>query len=365
MRIGFDARMIEHTGIGRYVACLLPEMIKKAGDTEFVLFGSKSGLERFSGSKNVTIREWNAPVYSAREQFEVPSDHMDLDLVHFPHFNVPVFSRKKMVVTIHDLIHLLCPEGAFSPLAKFYARTMIGTALRKASGVITVSESTKNDLVRVYGEKTRQKINVIYEAADEKFVKMTDASRLEEVRRKYSLYGNVILYVGNIKPHKNVETLFEVYERLKQWGVPYQLVIAGRWDSKLDRLKAKVDNVSVKYVGEVPLEDLVCLYNIAGVLLHLSFYEGFGLTILEAMKCGCPVVTTAVSSLPEVAGQAAFYVSPLEVGQIADTVYNVLAHNDYRQEMSSSGIERTKAFSWEKTAEQTLDVYRSLAVRAA
>ena len=357
MRIGFDARMIDRSGIGRYIRSLLDEMLPLAGEHDFTIFGDPSKMTEYSSFSNVDLVKWDPAIYSIQEQITLPYNKMNLDLIHFPHFNIPLMCNKKIIVTVHDLIHLLCVEGDFSSLARLYAWFMIRRVMKKAHKVISVSESTRNDLVEMFGDKYKKKIKVIHESAGKNFCKMEDEKLKQKIRAKYDLSDKMILYVGNIKPHKNIDTLFKVFSRLKEWGLPHQLVIAGKWDDKMKELKANVDDEKVKYLGQVTTEELVGLYSMSGVLLHLSLYEGFGLTVLEAMKCGCPVVTTAISSLPEVAGQAAFYVSPLEIGQIADTVYNVLAHQKFREEMSIAGIKRAKMFSWEKAARETLEVY--------
>ena len=360
MKIGIDARMAEHTGIGRYIRSLADALLKMDERNRYVLFGNREALERHFSGRGAAFEEWNAPVYSLKEQDPFPLKGKGLDLMHFPHFNFPLLYRGKTVVTIHDLIHLLDPARSFSPAARACARFLIYSALCKAEKVIAVSKSTREDLLRMFGPRFSDKIEVIYEAADGSFTRVVDPGVLKALKEKYSLGEDFILYVGNVKPHKNVETLFRVYERLRRWGGRHQLVIVGRWDRRLDRLREYLGSPGIKYLGEVDPQDLVSLYSMAGVLLHLSFYEGFGLTILEAMRCGCPVVTTAVSSLPEVAGKASFYVSPLDVGQIADTVYNVLSQPEYRKEMTKSGLERAGSFSWERTAGSTLELYRSV-----
>ena len=359
MRIGFDARMIKHPGIGRYISCLLPEIIKQAPDDDFVLFGPPGELERFSDARNVSIRNWEAPIYTPWEQFFAFYYPMNVDLLHVPHFNIPVLFRKRMVVTIHDLIYLLFPESVNSPLAKHYVSFMIRSALEKAEKVITVSDNTRADLMRLFGEEYSGKIRVIHEAAGRDFRKINDKTRLADVMCRYRLSEKIILYVGSVKPHKNVATLIKVFTLLKEWGLPHQLVICGRWNRKEDHLKDDLIDRNIRYIGEIPLEDLVVLYNMADVLVHLSLYEGFGLTALEAMRCGTPVVTSDVSSLPEVAGEAAITVSPLNVEQIADTVYNVVVNERLREGMIAAGLKRIKQFSWEKAARETLKVYHS------
>ncbi|MFQ5952858.1 MAG: glycosyltransferase family 4 protein [Candidatus Omnitrophota bacterium] len=360
MRVGFDARMITHPGIGQYIKCLLPELARQAPGDEFILYGDPELLKDVATSANTHIVRWSAPIYSVQEQLTFPYDRTDIDLVHVPHFNVPVFCRKKMVVTIHDLIYLLFPESVPSPVARWYARLVMGMALKKAAKIITVSENTRNDLGKIFGKKYSEKISTIYEAAGKQFRRMEDKSMMEGVRGKYGLSDKIILYVGSVKPHKNISGLLKVYDKLREKGITEQLVIAGRWDKKEDRLKNAISgNESIKYLGEVPSNDLVALYGLADVLVHLSLYEGFGLTVLEAMQCGTPAVVSETSSLQEVSGEAGLAVSPLNIGQIADTVYNVIINNELRKGMIEAGLDRAKQFSWERAARQTLEIYHN------
>ncbi len=358
MRIGFDVRMIQHTGIGRYIECLLPELIRQAPDDEFVLFGDPEKLMDVASPRNVKTVKWMAPIYSITEQVLTP--HNDVDVLHVPHFNIPLFSNKKMVVTIHDLIYLLFSESVALPLAKHYASFMISSALKKAGRIISVSGHTKNDLLKIFGEKYSDKIDVIHEASGDDFYEIKDKTQLADVQTRHRLSEHIILYVGSVKPHKNVSTLIEVFKLLKQWGLPHQLVICGKWDKKEDHLREKMLDKDIKYLGEVSPKDLVVLYSMADVLVHLSLYEGFGLTVLEAMHCATPVVVSDSSSLPEVVGESAFVVSPHNVGQIADTVYNVLVNHELSEGMVEAGLENVKRFSWERAAKKTLEAYRSI-----
>ena len=352
--------MITHPGIGRYIGSLVPELIKQGAVDEFVLFGDPEPLRGIAEASNARVEEWKAPIYSLQEQLSFPYDRAGIDLVHVPHFNVPVFCKKKMVVTIHDLIYLLFPQSVSSPLARTYARFIMGRALDKAAGVIAVSKHTRDDLIRMFGKKYTGKIKTIYEAAGKSFKRLEDAGKMQEVQKKYGLSERILLYVGSVKPHKNISILLKAYEELEKRPISQQLVIAGRWDKKEDHLKSAIeDNKNIKYVGEVDPDDLVALYNLADALIHLSFYEGFGLTVLEAMQCGTPTVFSDTSSLPEVVGEAGLAVSPLNIGQIADTVYNVLTNKELREGLVRTGLERAKEFSWEKTARKTLEVYHS------
>ncbi len=352
--------MITHPGIGRYIRSLLTELTRKYPEDKFILFGDPDKLSDFSGKSNVIIKSWKVPIYSVWEQMFGGYLSKDVDVLHTPHFNFPLCCGKKQVITLHDLIYLLFPEAIPSPFARHYAKYMINAALKKADKVIAVSENTRKDLIGNFGRKYSSKIEVIYEAADEKFSRVSEKAGIADIRTRYRLEKNIILYVGSVKPHKNVSTLIRAFSRIKAWGVPHQLVICGRWDKKEDYLKGELNDRNICYVGEVPTKDLVGLYSMADVLVHLSLYEGFGLTVLEAMKCGTPVIVSNSSSLPEVSGSAAFTVSPEDVDQIADTIYNVLINPQLRNGMIEEGEKQVKRFSWEETARKTMEVYRGV-----
>lgn len=357
VRIGFDARMIDHPGIGTYIKCLLSAMLKEASDLEFLLYGDPDKLSHFSVMKNCHIRTYKAPIYGLNELLLSP--FTGDDLVHIPHFNAPLFVGSKTVVTIHDLIYLKFPEKYANFFKLKAVELAIGNAVKKASKIIAVSENTKKDIIERFPE-TAGKIKVIYEAASDRYKRVFSSEKLDEIRKKFGINGRIVLYVGSIKPHKNILTLVKVFRKLKEWGVPHQLVLVGRWDNKEDYLKNKLSDDYVRYIGEVSADDLGGLYSLADVLVNLSLYEGFGLTLLEAMQCGVPVVTSNVSSIPEVVGNAAYTLAPGAVEQIADTVYNVLANKELREGMIKAGYQQAAGFSWEKTAKETLKVYRSV-----
>ncbi|MBD3379391.1 MAG: glycosyltransferase [Candidatus Omnitrophica bacterium] len=355
MRIGFDARMIGHPGIGRYIRCLIEGILEISEGEELVLFGDPDKLRVFKGAEAV---EWKAPIYSVREQYGSPYGKAGIDILHVPHFNIPIKYKGKLVVTVHDLIYLLFPRAVSNPAARWYAGFMFSRIARRADAVIAVSEHTKSDMARLFGAENAERIRVIHEAVSADFRKIENEEEIKELRVRYDINKPFILYVGSVKPHKNVVTLLEVFNRIRAYGLDIQLVIAGRWDTKENRIRKEVEKENVKYLGEVPSEDLHGLYSAARALVHLSLYEGFGLTVLEAMKCGTPAVVSSTSSLPEVAGEAALTVNPLNIGQITDTVYNVLINNTLRDGMVEAGYRRVKEFSWRKAAAETLALYK-------
>jgi len=361
MRIGFDARMIDHPGIGRYISNLLNAMLKLNTGHEFVLFGNPSKLQVAGFRFQVEIVQWSAPVYSLKEQMLQPFSKHNLDILHCPHFNIPYFYKGKLVVTIHDLIYLIFPESVPSKLATVYANFMISRSVTKAAKIIAVSENTKKDILRFFKKANSNNIKVVYEAAAPCFKKITDKIKLMDVKKKYDLPDKFILFVGSLKYHKNLSSAVKAYLHLKKRIPDYSFVVVGRSHKREAYIEKMIKSSEAFYLGEISSEDLTCIYNLASVLLHPSLYEGFGLTILEAMACGTPVICSKSASLPEVGSDAVLGVDANDTRKISDVLYNTLTDERLREDLISRGFDRVKEFSWEKTAEKTLKLYEDVA----
>src|SRR5574339_231405 len=243
-------------------------------------------------------------------------------LVHEPHYVLPPLVRCRSVVTIHDCIHLMFPQYLPSRLAYVYAKGSMWSAARKANRILTVSEASKRDILRFF-QVPPEKVAVIYNAIDERFLLPIDPARMELVKQRYQLDHPFVLYVGNIKPHKNIERLIDAFGRARTTCPDrLKLIIIGDEISKYPALrqtvhKHKLDK-HVRFLGFQPAETLSAFYCLARAFVFPSLYEGFGLPPLEAMACGTPVVTSNVSSLPEIAGGAALLVDPHDTESIAD-----------------------------------------------
>src|SRR5262249_14729145 len=245
--------------------------------------------------------------------------------------------RCRSVVTIHDCIHLMFPQYLPNRMALAYARASIAIAARRATRVLTVSESSKRDILRFVDTKP-EKIDVIYNAYDERFGIEPREEDVVRVRERFQLHDEFVLYAGNVKPHKNLERLIQAFHLVRQRGLDrLKLVIIGDEVSKYAALRRAVHKHQlhpyVRFFGYVPEETLAVTSRLAGVFVFPSLYEGFGLPPLEAMASGTPVVTSNVSSLPEVAGDAAMLVDPHEPGAIADGIARVLTDERVRNEM--------------------------------
>jgi len=247
--------------------------------------------------------------------------------------------------------------------ARYYGQ--IDRAVRRADQIIAVSESTRRDLVKMLGAP-EDKLSVIYEAADPLFQPEERAVALQQVQTSYDLPPEFILFVSTIEPRKNVTGLLRAYRRLRDdYRLTPDLVLAGAPGWLCDDVYRLVETLHLKphchFLGRVHACDLLHLYNAALCLVHPAFYEGFGLTPLEAMACGTPVIVSNVSSLPEVVGDAALLVDPHNDEEITVALWRVLTDTALRAELRAKGLQRAAAFSWQRAAEQTMAVYRKAA----
>lgn len=330
--------------------------------TGFYLKNLKNSLEKYYPQNNYTF-------FSSGERLP-----QNVDLVHYPYFepfflSLPFKTKSKFIVTVHDLTPLVFPGNFPSGIKGKIKWNLQRLRLRKANAIITDSQSSKKDIVRL-AQIPGNKINVIYLAAGEEFeVIRSSELQIKNLKNKYNLPDKFALYVGDVTWNKNLPALVEAAKISK---IP--LVLVGKaiaekefdrnnpWNQDLVRVKKMTsENANISVLGFVPQDDLVSLYNIATVFVMPSFYEGFGLPILEAMSCGCPVVVSKEGSIPEVAGDAAFYVDAYDVNSIAQGMEKVFKDAMLQKKLSRKGIAQSGKFSWKKTAEETMKVYKKVA----
>lgn len=330
----------------------------------FYLTNLKDALQRFYPHNNYVF-------FSSKE--EIPTT---VDLVHFPYFDpffltLPFIKRHKTVVTVHDLTPIVFPEH-FPAGVKGKIRWQIQKqALRMTDAIITDSYSSKKDIVN-YAGISEKKISVVYLAAGDEF-RQYDVSKVQYqvLHEKYNLPKKFILYVGDATWNKNLVNLVKA---VRQGDIP--LVMVGKamkdvdidrsnlWNKDLREVQDMIrDDKQFTVLGFVSTEDLVLLYNLAELSVFPSFYEGFGLPVLEAMACGCPVVTSDKGSLAEVVGDAAYIVDPYSVEGIAKGIAEVAVKKDLRNRLVKAGLEQAKKFSWKKTALGTMGVYETVLSR--
>ena len=364
MRIGIDARKLHDFGIGTYIRNLLRELAKLDHDTEYVIVSRPDDdlAVRALGENFRPVAE-TAGNYSLSEQIAIPRllKRERVDLFHAPHYVLPPLVGCPSVVTIHDCIHLMFPQYLPNRWALTYARTSITMAARRSTRVLTVSESSKRDILR-FVDVPPGKIDVIYNSFDPRFGVEPDADTVDRVRERYQLQSQFVLYAGNVKPHKNLERLIEAFHLVRSRGLDQlKLILIGDEISKYTALRRAVHRHQlhnyVRFLGYLPEDTLAVMYRLAGVFVFPSLYEGFGLPPLEAMASGTPVVTSNVSSLPEVAGDAAVLVDPYSAEAIADGMYRVLTDNNLRSDLRRRGPERARQFSWESSVRRVREIY--------
>ena len=367
MRIVIDARKLHDFGIGTYIRNLVTELGALDASSEYVLLTRPDDADAPSlGGPNFrTVVESSRP-YSIAEQFQVPRAvaRAHADLLHEPHYVLPPLTRAKTVVTIHDCIHLRFPEYLPSRAAYGYAHTMIRLAARKANRILTVSHASKRDILHYTGVPA-EKVVVVHNGLDERFAAAPDADTVERVRARFQLDHPFVLYVGNIKPHKNLARLIAAFAEMRTDGPEgLKLVVIGDETSKHPGLRQAVHrhrlDKHVRFFGFQPSTTLVVFYRLARAFVFPSLYEGFGLPPLEAMAHETPVVTSNVSSLPEVAGDGALLVDPYDVHAIADGMRRVVTDEALRRDLIEKGRTRARAFSWRQAAASTLQVYRQV-----
>jgi len=367
MRIAIDARKLRDFGIGTYIRNILIELSRLDRETEYVVLCRPDDVT--SGDvlgQNFRMVPETAPAYSIAEQFRIPMSlaRERVRLVHEPHYVLPPLLRCRSVVTIHDCIHLMFPQYLPSRLAYVYAKGSMWSATRKANRILTVSEASKRDILRFFNVAP-EKVVVIHNAIDERFLSPVDPERMDLVRQRYQLDHPFVLYVGNIKPHKNIERLIEAFGRARgQCPDNLKLIIIGDEISKYPALRQSVHkhklDKHVRFLGFQPMETLAAFYRLARAFVFPSLYEGFGLPPLEAMAFGTPVVTSNVSSLPEVVGDAALLIDPLSPSEISAAIARVLDDDELRAELVRRGHERVKTFSWARSVKRIREVYAEL-----
>ena len=368
MRIGIDARKLHDFGIGTYIRNLLRQLARLDRDTEFVVLARPADCEAVGSlGENFRAVPETAANYSVAEQIRIPFAlrREGVTLFHAPHYVLPPLVTCRSVVTIHDCIHLMFPQYLPGRLALTYARTSIALASRRATRVLTVSESSKRDILR-FVDVPADKIDVIYNAYDARFGVEPREEDVIRVRERYQLHDEFVLYAGNVKPHKNLERLIEAFDLVRKRGLDHlKLVLIGDEISKYAALRRAVHSHQlhkyVRFLGYLPEETLAVMYRLAGVFVFPSLYEGFGLPPHEAMASGTPVVTSNVSSLPEVAGDAAVLVDPYHPEAIADGIERVLCDETLRCGLRAKGLARAQQFSWEASVTRVREIYGEVA----
>lgn len=370
MKVGIDvsqAIFVGTAGAGSatYTRALVSALVEQDDDTQYALFGGslrrKKDLEVFATSLTKPVERYftNLPPVALNilwnEFHKVPIERFTgkLDVFHASDATQPPAKAKK-VTTIHDLVVFKYPE-TLQPTHIRLQNRRLDWVKKEADAVIAVSEATKQDIMQ-YLDVPEEKIHVVYEGVSEEFrpKEQLDSVYLDRVRQKYRLPDAFLLNIGTLQPRKNLPRLIEAYLLAKP-PMPLLIVGADGWGEQLKQ----TDNV--RLLGRVPQEDLAGLYALAHTFIYPSLYEGFGLPILEAMASGTPVVTSNTSSMKEVGGNVAMLVDPMSTHSIAQAIESLTnLHAEELQKHKEQGIQWASQFTWEKTAQQTRDVYYSI-----
>lgn len=356
MSIAIDVRMINSSGIGVYLKNVLPLLIAQEITGKYYLIGRREEIRRFPWATggNVEIIDLKSPIYSAAEQLElgvrIPAA---VKLFWSPHYNIPLLYRGRLVATVHDVCHLAMPRYIDGLHKRAYARFMFAGLIKKAAAIICVSRFTMDELVKHTGAAAN-KIFPIHNGCAAKWFALTAGERPHP--RPY------LLFVGNVKPHKNLGALIKAFALVKD-SIGHDLVIVGKKDGFITGdgdalLTGHAVGERVVFTDAISDDLLEQYFAHASALVFPSLYEGFGLPPLEAMACGCPVITSRAASMPEVCSDAAVYCDPCSVEDIADKILMLTSSDLLRQTLSKRGRERAQAFSWEKCADQTAEVLR-------
>jgi len=364
MRIGVTLRNVgEKGGVGLYTRNILKNLLEIDKDNQYVLFyQGKRRKTSFSGYSNVEEQWINVPYKMLWDQIFIPFSALKsrIDLLFSPKWTVPLVLPCKTVAVVPDVGYYLHPE--FYGLKDIlYLKFIIPLYLRKTTRIIAVSHTSKKDIIKFTGVD-KSKIVAVHVATDI-FTGPLNSSFIEKVKTKYALPSRFILHVGIIYPEKNVERLIQAFAKVAE-KFPHKLVLVGGFRWKYGGVFNLIEKFNLKdkviMTNWIPRSELPAFYKLADLFAFPSLYEGFGVPVLEAMACGCPVVTSSTGATPEVVGDAALIVNPKSVDEIYKATVRVLEDEKLKKELVSKGYARAKKFSWEKSARETLSVFKEL-----
>lgn len=370
-RVGIDARFYGPVGkgLGRYVKEVIDRVLLMDDKNEYVIFLSPENFDYFvSPNKRIKKVLTNVRWYTLKEQILMPLIYWreKIDLLHIPHFNVPLLCPVKFVVTIHDLILTKYSTERATTLGPilYYLKNLgyrigIYLAIKRAKKIIAVSEFTKRDIMEQFKVRS-EKIAVTYEGVFKTNKEQNIADK--KIILGYNIDKPYLLYVGNAYPHKNLEGLIKIMPKLREKFSDISLVLVGKEDYFYKRAKQYARKIIKKenfiiFPGFVPDKDLQILYKYALAYIFPSLYEGFGLPPLEAMSAGCPVISSDKTSMPEILGSAAYYFNPEKEDEFLAAIIKVVSDDRLKEDLRKRGYERIKRYSWDECAKKTLKIY--------
>ncbi|MBN1622512.1 MAG: glycosyltransferase family 4 protein [Endomicrobiales bacterium] len=354
MKIGIDVQSTTgiFSGLGYYTKNLIQNISRIDTKNEYILLSHDNFAGKLSTPKRIV---WEQAVLGIKAYMN------KLDLLHVPCFTPPLIRKCKLIVTIHDLIGVRMPENSLAFPSRFYWGRYFPNLSKRADIIITDSEYSRKDIIELL-KIPENRIKVIPLAAGERFKPGKDKDMVQQTKNKYNI-GNspYVLFVGNIEYRKNIILLLKIWKKLR---LPHKLVLAGSKTGYTDNLVRFISENEIKdrvlltdYISD---EDIVNLYNGADLFVYPSLYEGFGLPVLEAMSCGTPVIASNTTSLPEIVSDAGILTDPNNIDELQDAIVKVLSDSSLRSKLKEKGLIRSKLFSWERVARETLEVYNGI-----
>jgi glycosyltransferase involved in cell wall biosynthesis len=349
-------------GIRTYVL----NMVRNLDSKDITLIHYKKNKDKvYSRFKELIIPMRNIPFYrEIRKMFVMPCMLNKFDIVHETVQIGPFFfkSRFKKIVTVHDLSVIKFPKS-HKGLHYVHHKLGLQRTLKNVDRIIAVSNSTKKDLIRLFKVPAR-KIKVIYEAADKQYRVINDKKELERFKTRYHIDYPFVLYIGTLEPRKNIPRLIKAFRLVKKKGYPHKLLVVGKkgWKYKaiFKMIKTLGLEKDVVFTGFIEEKELPLFYNVADVFVFPSLYEGFGLPVLEAMQCGCPVIIANNSSLPEITGDAALKVNARDVRDIAMKIERLIKDKNLKIKFAQKGVKHARRFSWKRCAKETRELYKEV-----
>ena len=363
MTIAFDARMVSYSGIGTHIRGLLRALRRLPRPPQMTLLGDLNELTALRFQHGYQLETYTAPVYSVWSQFWFPRRWNGAQALHVPHYNVPYRYEDSLIVTIHDLIHLLFPWHLGSALKLAYARYTFGKVAQRADRILCDSEYTRKDVMERLGVEA-DRVAVLPCAVDERFQPATDLAVVEAFRRRMRLPRGYLLAVGLDKPHKNFPFLLRVLRPLWKDGkieAPLAVAGCGGKAAKLQEAAAKIGVEEwIRVLDWVPENEMPLLYQAASALIFPSTYEGFGLPVLEAQRVGTPVAASDAASIPEVGGEGAVYFDPFDEDSCRHALARVVEDSQLRAALIEKGHANEQRFSYAESARRLAEIYQHL-----
>jgi glycosyltransferase involved in cell wall biosynthesis len=379
MRIGIEAQRLfrpHKHGMDRVALELIKKLQVIDKDNEYFIFVKPDqDTSAISETSNFNIVEISGGPYPYWEQIKLPliASAYKCDILHCTSNTAPLYVKSPLVTTLHDIIYMeesvlkqiTSKASWYQKIGNIYRRIIVNGVVKKSHCLITVSDFEKKNISGFFNEKTIKNIKTIHNGVSDHFLKSPDVIELNKVKTKYNLPDQYMLHIANKDPRKNTKNVLKAFKGfLNTTNVDYKLVLLGYNEkdllTALSEINAKNLIDKIDLLGYVSDQDLPAIYRLSQLFLFPSLREGFGIPIIEAMACGVPVITSNSSSMPEIAGDAACIVNPMESEAILQGILKISSDSEYKNELIRKGLERCEQFSWDNMALQVLDVYKKM-----